>query len=174
VLAHAAKPPRQRRLPGALAPSRQSPGTGGQRFNARHAVVAGCPRMRRGQWRQMAKRSRRPRRRAVRDSVGLRPRPRSKRLTKPIPWRRRAEHGAKVSYPALGFDDESFGDRSNSTWQGADRDRARGVTRADTGGIAYQPRSQLFQEIVSPGKSDPMVSTCGVRCSGKSDCEADE
>jgi integrase len=30
---------------------------------------------------------------------GLSHRPRSTRLTKPIPWRRRAEHGAKVSDP---------------------------------------------------------------------------
>ena len=36
----------------------------------------------------------------ARIGAGLSHRPRSTRLTTPIPWRRRAEHGAKVSDPA--------------------------------------------------------------------------
>jgi hypothetical protein len=35
-----------------------------------------------------------------------------------------------------GLDDDILGDRTNPTWQRAGRDRARGVTGADTGGIA--------------------------------------
>ena len=70
--------------------------------------------------------------------------------------------------------DEFLGTGRNYSSHGADRAQARGVTRVDTGGIAYQPRSGLSQKIVGPCTSDPMVPRCGIRCSGTPDYEVDK